>query len=271
MNLAASTVVPLMRPVVAPPGSGPTVSVVIPVVGDTESLAALLAKLRKLDPAPDEIVIVDGGSSAGCRSLARRFRCAYVGTRPGRGRQLHAGALRASGDVLWFLHADADPADDSIALIRQTQRKGAAGGYFRFRFSGTSTWYKTLLAGLTNWRTRYGTPYGDQGLFAARGAYDAVGGFADTPLFEEVPLVRALRRHGSFAEIATPIGVSPRRWERDGWLWRATGNRLLALAYGLGVPPSRLTRHYQPLGPIEMPDEDPSDGPDAARGDRGPC
>ncbi len=271
MNAATSTVVPLMRPVVAAPGSGPTVSVIIPVVGDNESLAALLAKLRRLDPSPDEIVIVDGGSSAGCRSLARRFRCAYVGTRPGRGRQLHAGALRASGDVLWFLHADADPADDSISLIRRSHLAGASGGFFRFRFSGTSTWYKTLLAALTNWRTRFGTPYGDQGLFAGRGAYDAVGGFADTPLFEEVPLVRALRLHGSFAEIPTPIGVSPRRWERDGWLWRATGNRLLAVAYGLGVPPSRLTRHYEPLGPVEMPEEDPSDSAGGSRHDGNPC
>lgn len=271
MNVATSTVIPLLRPVMAPAGSAPTVSVVIPVVGDTESLAMLLAKLRSLDPSPDEIVIVDGGSSAGCRSLARRFRCAYVGTRPGRGRQLHAGALRATGDVLWFLHADADPAGNSIALIRQRHRDGASGGYFRFRFTGESTWYKTLLAGLTNWRTRFGTPYGDQGLFATRGAYDAVGGFADTPLFEEVPLVRALRQQGGFAEIGACIGVSPRRWERDGWLWRATGNRLLAVAYSLGVPPRRLTRHYQPLGPIEMPDDDPSDSPDAARVDRNTC
>jgi glycosyltransferase involved in cell wall biosynthesis len=72
-------------------------------------LTRLLDRLRSLPAPPDEIVIVDGGSSAGRRSLARRFHCVYVGTRAGRGHQLHAGALRASGDVLWFLHADAEP------------------------------------------------------------------------------------------------------------------------------------------------------------------
>ena len=82
--------------------------------------------------------------------------------------------------------------------------------------------------------------------------YDAVGGFADTPLFEEVPLVRALRGRGTFTRVAAAIGVSPRRWERDGWLWRSFGNRLLALAYLLGVPPRRLARRYQPLGPTEL-------------------
>jgi hypothetical protein len=103
-----------------------------------------------------------------------------------------------------------------------------------------------LLARLINYRARYGIPYGDQGLFVARTAYDAVGGFADTPLFEEVPLVRKLRKRGSFAQVAASIGVSPRRWERDGWLQRSIGNRLLALAYTLGVPPRRLARRYRP-------------------------
>lgn len=242
--------------------SSPAVSVVIPVIGDNEMLTRLLDRLRSLPAPPDEIVIVDGGSSAGCRSLARRFRCVYVGTRAGRGHQLHAGALRASGDVLWFLHADAEPPVDGVTLIRSRHLAGAAGGFFTFRFAGETTWYKRVLAHLINWRTRFGTPYGDQGLFCGRATYDAVGGFADTPLFEEVPLVRALRRRGAFTRLGAAIGVSPRRWERDGWLWRSAGNRLLALAYLAGVPPRRLARRYQPLGPTELaelaePDPEP--------------
>lgn len=264
MTASAGTVVNLFGPAASMTAtsdpSSPAVTVVIPVIGDNEMLARLLGRLRQLATPPDEIVIVDGGSSAGCRSLARRFRCVYVCTRAGRGHQLHAGALRASGDVLWFLHADAEPPEDGVTLIRSRHLSGAAGGFFTFRFAGEATWYKGLLAGLINWRTRFGTPYGDQGLFVGRVAYDAVGGFADTPLFEEVPLVRALRRRGEFTCLAAHIGVSPRRWERDGWLWRSAGNRLLALAYMAGVPPRRLARRYQPLGPTdhaEPADSDP--------------
>ncbi|MBL8200231.1 MAG: TIGR04283 family arsenosugar biosynthesis glycosyltransferase [Chromatiales bacterium] len=263
MNASAGTVVNLFGPAATTAAmidpSSPMVSVVIPVIGDNEMLAQLLDHLRNLPAPPDEIVIVDGGSSAGCRSLARRFRCVYVSTRAGRGHQLHAGALRASGDVLWFLHADAEPPVDGVTLIRSRHLAGAAGGFFMFRFAGEVTWYKRMLARLINWRTRFGTPYGDQGLFVARAAYDAAGGFADTPLFEEVPLVRALRRRGEFRRVPADIGVSPRRWERDGWLWRTVGNRLLALAYMAGVPPRRLARRYQPLGPTHHaePDSDP--------------
>lgn len=260
MNASAGTVVNLFGPTVAAPAAGeramPAVSVIIPVIGDNEMLERLLGRLRGLPVAPDEIVIVDGGSSAGCRSLARRFRCVYVGTRAGRGHQLHAGALRASGDVLWFLHADAEPPEDGVGQIRTRYLAGAAGGFFSFRFAGNVTWYKRALAQLINWRTRFGTPYGDQGLFVGRSTYDAVGGFADTPLFEEVPLVRALRQRGEFTRLAAEIGVSPRRWERDGWLRRSAGNRLLALAYMAGVPPRRLARRYQPLGPIDHAEPD---------------
>jgi len=252
MSASAGTVVHLRRPVSSGDKSTLTVSVVIPVVGDNEVLARLLERLQTLAVPPDEIVIVDGGSSAGCRNLARRYRCIYVGTRSGRGHQLHAGALRASGDILWFLHADAEPDADGVTLIRHRHRDGAPGGFFKFRFTGPVTWYKRLLARLINYRTRYGIPYGDQGLFVARTAYDAVGGFADTPLFEEVPLVRSLRKRGTFAPVAASIGVSPRRWERDGWILRSVSNRMLALAYALGVPPRRLARSYRPLGLAEF-------------------
>ena len=256
MSGEAGTVVPLMRAVVAGDPARPSVSVVIPVVADNEALARLLDRLRGFDVPPDEIVVVDGGSSAGCRSLARRFRCVYVGTRPGRGHQLHAGALRASGDVLWFLHADTAPPADGMRLISTHYVAGAVGGFFCFRFAGTDTWYKSLLAGLINLRTRFGMPYGDQGLFVTRVAYDAVGGFADTPLFEEVPLVRSLRRRGAFTRVAADIRVSPRRWERDGWFRRTLGNRLLAMAFMLGVPPARLARRYRPIAGLET-DRDP--------------
>ena len=257
MSVSARTVVNLFAPLpphaVVDGSREPTVSVVIPVVGDTEGLARLVRNLRSLPAPPDEIVIVDGGSSAGCRSIARRFRCVYVGTRIGRGHQLHAGALRASGDVLWFLHVDTEPPPDGVMLIRQRHLAGHMGGFFTFRFTGSTTWYKRALSRLINLRTRFGVPSGHQGLFVDRVAYDAAGGFADTPVFEEVPLVRALRRRGSFRRVGPSIGVSPRPWERDGWMWHSVRNRMLAIAYVAGVPPRRLVRRYQPLGPTEFP------------------
>lgn len=220
------------------------ISIVIPVLDDFQHLTELLHDLRATDGA-DEIVVVDGGDDARCASLAKRNQCVYLRTRAGRGHQLHAGAERANGDVIWFLHADARPPTSALESIRREIAGGAIGGYFQFRFLGRLTWYKRLLAWFINIRARVGVPYGDQGLFFRRFDYVALGGFPDAPLFEEVSLVKAARRHGRFVRIAAPIGVSSRRWEQDGWVRHTLENRLLALGYMLGISPQTLAARYR--------------------------
>lgn len=220
------------------------VSIVIPVLADAPALSALLATLRRASDAPLEIIVVDGAADATIADLCRQHECRHLHSRAGRGHQLHSGALQATGDVIWFLHADAAPPPDGIESIRRAVRAGAIGGCFRFRFSGAQNRRKSLIATLINIRCRFGVPYGDQGLFFRRNTYIDTGGFADTAVFEEVPLIRATRAAGRFVHLESPIGVSPRRWERDGWLRRTIGNRLLACGYMIGLSPDTLARYY---------------------------
>ncbi len=220
------------------------VSIVIPVLADAPALSTLLETLRRATDAPLEIIVVDGAADTDIAALCRRFACRYLHSRAGRGHQLHTGAMQAAGDIIWFLHADAEPPPDGIESIRRAVRAGAVGGCFRFRFSGPPGRRKSLIASLINVRCRFGIPYGDQGLFIRRNTYRDTGGFADTAVFEEVPLVRATRAAGRFVYLETTIGVSPRRWERDGWLRRTIENRLLACGYMIGLSPTTLARYY---------------------------
>jgi hypothetical protein len=158
------------------------------------------------------------------------------------------GADNAHGEILWFLHADSAPPPNAPELIQNRINQGSAGGYFRFRFEGRRRWYKQLLGWAINMRAKAGIPYGDQGLFCRRVNYQQAGGFSPTPLFEEVRLVRALRRQTQFSALNASIGVSPRRWEQDGWLRRSLHNRLLALGFMLGIAPERLVRSYRISG-----------------------
>jgi rSAM/selenodomain-associated transferase 2 len=223
----------------------PTISLVVPVLDDADALRDLLGRLRNLPEQPFEIVIADASGRDGCRKICERYDCIRLRTKPGRGHQLHAGAMRASGDAIWFLHADTDPPEDAIARIRDHLAAGNIGGFFRFRFAGSRAWYKSLLAMLINLRCRFGIPYGDQGLFITRSAYLETGGFADAPLFEEVRFVRAARKAGRFSSVDASVGVSPRRWERDGWVKRTLHNRWLALGHMIGISPARLARSYR--------------------------
>ncbi len=221
------------------------VSIIVPVLADSAALAALVARIRKWPEQPAEILVVSAGPNRELQERCSALRCGFLESTRCRGVQLDAGARAASADILWFMHADAGPHRDSLGAIAAAIDAGAIGGFFRFRLGGRAAWWKALLDRLTGLRVRLGgIPYGDQGLFVARAAYEISGGFAPQPLFEEVALVKSLRRQGHFRALSLPIEVDARRWERDGWLSRSLSNRMLALRYSLGSSAENLAEHY---------------------------
>lgn len=221
------------------------ISVVIPVYQDATALQALLGRLNRILLSTDQIIVVDAEHSAECAAVCEHFDAVYESDNSQRGTRLNRGSDTSNNPILWFLHADAEPAATAPDAIRRHIAAGGDGGFFHFSFSGRRTWYKALLEKAINLRTVSGIPYGDQGLFATRQAFATAGGFSDEPLFEEVRLVKKLRDAGRFKEIDLPIGVSPRRWERDGWFKRTLQNRLLVLGHLLGMPGHALARIYR--------------------------
>jgi hypothetical protein len=189
---------------------------------------------------------VSGRPDAAVAALCEARRCRYVEAPANRGAQLAAGARACEADTLWFVHADAEPPSDGLEAIAAAVRAGAESGCFRFAFQGAPTWYKRLLARLVALRVRCGgMAYGDQGVFVRRALYHELGGFAEWPLFEEVPLVRRLRARGTFRVLPRVLAVSPRRWERDGWVRRTLHNRWLALRFACGARPEALAASYR--------------------------
>ena len=221
------------------------IAIVVPVLNDTFALDRLLIRIDTWSTQPREVIVVSGASSPEASALCERYGWRYLESAPGRGGQLDKGARSTDSPVLWFLHADAEPPLDGLNAITSVLAEGAEAGYFRFSFAGPPRWYKRLLAAGVNLRTHTGgIPYGDQGLFVRREVYIECGGFTDQPLFEEVSLVKNLKARGKFRALDLAIGVSPRRWERDGWCRRTLQNRRLALAYMRGVPAERLASGY---------------------------
>jgi len=223
-----------------------TISVIIPVFRDNGSLMSLLEQLNLVRSQLLEIVVVDGEVAPACQQICNRFSVHWLAAAPCRGAQMRAGANVARGDILWFLHADAQIPRQSIAAIRAALvRPTVVGGYFRFALQGRATLAKQVFTKLVNWRTLIGTPYGDQGIFVRTSAYREVDGHRPIPLFEEVRLIRRLRKSGSVARLAVAMPIDPRRYQRDGWLRRCFTNRVLALGYAVGVDPFRLAAWYR--------------------------
>ena len=223
------------------------ISVIVPVLDDSTRLRALLDLIARWSPRPREMIVVSAEAETRLPAFCEDRDCRYLGSEPCRGTQQDLGARAAKGHILWFLHADATPCSSSLGEIGRAVTGGAEGGHFKFRFSGSPMLRKKAIEWLIDLRVRFGgIPYGDQGIFVRRDVYLKCGGFPHQPLFEEVALVRRLRSRGRFRALATPLGVSPRRWERDGWMRRCLNNRRLALAYEGGQTAHRLASRYDP-------------------------
>ena len=78
-----------------------------------------------------------------------------------------------------------------------------------------------------------------------RTVFEALDGFADLPLMEDVEFSCRLRRRAGRLSILTPaIGSSARKHLRQGRWHTTLVNALLLLLYSLGVSPRRLYGWY---------------------------
>lgn len=217
----------------------PSVSIIIPVYRDAEALARTLA-FTNFSGANLIVAATSGDDSLAALRFARPD-IVWVETPRGRARQMNAGAAMATGEWLVFLHADTRLPPgwiDAIDAARRDPRVNA--GCFRFALDSRSPMARAIELGVGARVALLGLPYGDQAIFVRRDAFEALHGFADLPIMEDVDLLRRLRRRGRLFRSALPAMTSARRWERDGWIRRSALHLALILLYFCGVAPERL-------------------------------
>lgn len=222
------------------------ISIVIPTLNEAAELPETLRRLRRV-PEVKEIIIADGGSGDDTVKLAEAAGCVVVSSAPGRGRQLRAGAERATGEVILFLHADTwVPPDAGEALLACLAQPGvAAGGFYKtfrdppnwlVRGSRFKCWWRLLVARRV---------MADQGIFLRRETLARIGGVPDVPLMEEFELCQRLRPLGRIALADATVVTSARKFRKLGVLrtyalmWRVT------VGYYRGVPLEELRRLYE--------------------------
>lgn len=219
-------------------------SIIVPTLNEAGTIRRTLAALEAL-AGEKEIIVVDGGSSDETVERARSMTSKVLRADRGRGPQMHAGVGQAVGDVLWFVHADTMPPRAALTAIDHALADPeVAGGNFGLVFDGSGRMARQLTV-VYPWLRRLGLSYGDAGIFARRSIYEACGGFRPYPLFEDLELVRRIRRHGSFVHLDCALTTSSRRFEKRnaGLVW---ANWIaLQVLYWAGVSPNRLARWYR--------------------------
>ena len=189
-----------------------------------------------------QIIVCDGNSSDDSHAIARENGADWISVAGGRGAQLQTGSALATGDVLWFLHADCFPIAAQIrAIARALENPGICGGNFRLRFC--SPIFAARVFELIGRVLRvFGMYYGDSGIWVRREIYQAIGGFQAWPLFEDYVFVRRLevfaaRNHRQTACSRPALRLSARRIESRAvarlMVVVASANRLLARGFAI--------------------------------------
>lgn len=223
----------------------PSLSIIVPTLNEAACIAATLDGLAPLRARGHEVVVVDGGSEDDTTALARTRVDLVLAAPRGRALQMNAGAAKARGAVLLFLHADTVLPAQADRLVTQALERGALWGRFDVRIKGRQ-WLFLVIAALMNQRSRFtGIATGDQAIFVRREVFEHLGGFAAQPLMEDIELSRRLRAQGRPACLREPVLTSGRRWEAQGvWrtvllMWR------LRWRYWRGVPADELAKAYR--------------------------
>jgi rSAM/selenodomain-associated transferase 2 len=222
----------------------PLISVIVPCLNERKVIDQTMEHLLQFD-ADVEIIAVDGGSTDGTVQRLAHPRIHLLQTRKGRGHQLDLGARVARAGMLWFLHADTLVTREAEKALRSVvDDPSITSGNFQLVFGGESA-----AATSMTWIYRYlrllGLCYGDSGFFVRADIYRQVGGFRDYPIFEDLDLLRRLRKVGTFVRLPAVITTSSRRFEGRSFVATFAYWTFLQMLYWLGCDPRRLGNYYR--------------------------
>ncbi|MFD2514443.1 TIGR04283 family arsenosugar biosynthesis glycosyltransferase [Pontibacter locisalis] len=224
-----------------------TISIIIPTYNEAAVIGKLVRYLLLRTSDGTEIIVADGGSEDGTPAIAREAGAStMLCKQKGRGPQMNEGAAAASGDILYFLHADTFPPDQFETHIQQAIERGQGSGCFRLKFDEPH-WFLKVNA----WFTRFNVDairFGDQSLFVKRDLFEQAGGFdKNLLLLEDQEIIHRLRSKTSFTVLPLSVTTSARKYKEVGVYKLQAGYFLIYGLYRLGVSQKRLAKIYRLL------------------------
>lgn len=221
-----------------------TFSIIIPTFNEAANIGRLVQDLMAWGHS-SEIIVVDGGSADQTVEVARKAGAVVLlSPRPGRAAQMNFAARHASGQVLYFVHADVKINPHFINDIQQAIREGYEAGCYRFRFDSPHPMLR-----FNSFGTRFGglmSRGGDQTLFITRSLFDRLAGFDERyVIMEDFDIIVRIRKQARFRIIPKDVVVSARKYELNSWLKVQLANLTAFTMFFLRMPPRRIARTYQ--------------------------
>jgi glycosyltransferase involved in cell wall biosynthesis len=161
--------------------AGP-ISVIIPTLNAARQLPRALGPLVEGmgEGLIREVIVSDGGSRDETLEIADAAGCTLVSCEAGRAKQLIAGAARAKGKWLLFLHPDTALTNgwtDEVRTFLSLSEARKRAATFRLAFDDKAAKRALFWARLRAHVMKL--PRGDQGLLISRFLYDGLNGYRD--------------------------------------------------------------------------------------------
>jgi len=223
------------------------ISIIIPTYNEAGTIEKLLDYLLQLkaNEAIHEIIVTDGGSIDNTCQLAQQSGAwSVVSPKKGRGAQMNYGAFLATGNVLYFLHADSYPPKSFWKDIKYAISQGYASGCYQLAFD-SSNWFLRFNA----WFTRFdinAVRFGDQSLFVTKEVFEKSGKFReDLIIMEDQEIIGRIKKHSHFKVLSGKVTTSARKYIDNG-VYKLQGIFfLIYFLYQLGVPQDKLVKLYK--------------------------
>ena len=227
------------------------ISIIIPVLNEAEGIGELLYHINSNGSASNiqEIIIVDGGSVDSTHLVVAQtstelsIPIRFINSEKGRAVQMNNGAAQASGDVLYFLHADSFPPKHFDHQIMRVIDQGKVAGCFRMKFDS-----KHPVLRISQWFTRFNVKYcrgGDQSLFVTNKVFEALNGYnKEYGIYEDCEFINRLYDQFDFTVLNDYIITSARKYNSNG-TWKLQYHfTVIHLKKLLGASPSKLQSYY---------------------------
>ncbi len=224
------------------------ISVIIPTLNEDKNIEYLVPFIKKYGGnTVAQIIVVDGGSEDGTVEIAKRAGAIAISS-PIRSRaaQMNLGVRNATGEILYFIHADVKLLPSFASDMKNSIEAGFHSGCYRYVFDSAKTMLK-----INSYFTRFNGIMcrgGDQTLFVLKSTFDTLGGFNEKfSIMEDYEFIIRLRKGFRFRIIPKNVIVSARKYETNTWLQVQAANLTIFIMFFFKQSPDRMKALYKKM------------------------
>ncbi len=224
------------------------ISVIIPTCNEEEHIGELIQFILQYGKqSVNEVIVADGHSQDNTLSVAKQAGALpLLSPKKSRAAQMNYGACAATGDVLYFVHADVQLLPCFTEDIINAIHAGYPTGCYRYQFDSP----RRLLQA-NAYFTRFNGIMcrgGDQTLFITKEIFNLLNGFNEAyVVMEDYDMIQRIQRQFPFKIIPKDILVSARKYDNNSWAKVQVANLVAFLQYFLNRSPEKIALLYKKM------------------------